>query len=208
MPLKPADWDRWQLVPSLFFLEFPFLCKVIGFESEHKLDLWFGLLFTEMALIVYRCCTQTPHPHPIRRLTIKLVSLLEVVKRSESFHLIERHSCLSVIFKNYYFLFSVFFFLGMFGRINVLGQLATFHSFPIRQAVSPCPSCSLSLSFPLAHSVSPPATLFHLLICLSKETPRPSFYSRQCLHPLPLLNSRTSFNLYLLPPSLAFLPIL
>lgn len=48
--------------------------------------------------------------------------------------------------------------------INVLGQLATFHSSPLRQAVAPSLSCFFLTPLP-------PATLLYLLICLSTKAP-------------------------------------
>lgn len=75
--------------------------------------------------------------------------------------------------------------------INVLGQLATFHSSPLRQAVAPSLSCFFLTPLP-------PATLLYLLICLSTKRPcLSSPISSPHSPPSSLLRSHTSLNLYL-----------
>lgn len=77
--------------------------------------------------------------------------------------------------------------------INVLGQLATFHSSPLRQAVAPSLSCFFLTPLP-------PATLLYLLICLSTKRPcLSSPISSPHSPPSSLLRSHTSLNLYLAP---------
>lgn len=77
--------------------------------------------------------------------------------------------------------------------INVLGQLATFHSSPLRQAVAPSLSCFFLTPLP-------PATLLYLLICLSTKRPcLSSPISSPHSSPSSLLRSHTSLNLYLAP---------